>query len=70
MQTLRHRVGDLVMKRVGGGQGWNFVGEKVELSQITVEVEDINDVNETAQIIEDTVEEVSRRRRLRGRRAT
>ncbi|MHC4876947.1 MAG: ABC transporter permease [Planctomycetota bacterium] len=52
LQTLRHRVGDLVMKRVGGGQGWNFVGEKVELSQITVEVEDINDVNETAQIIE------------------
>jgi putative ABC transport system permease protein len=40
------------MKRVGAGQGFDFVGEKVELSQITVEVEDINDVNETAQIIE------------------
>jgi putative ABC transport system permease protein len=40
------------MKRVGGGQGWNFVGEDVELSQITVEVEDIEDVDETAQIIE------------------
>ena len=52
IKTLRQRVGDLVMKRVGGGQGFNFVGEDVELSQITVEVEDIEDVDETAQIIE------------------
>lgn len=52
LDTLRHRVGDLVMKRVGSGQGFDFVGEKVELSQITVEVEDIEDVDETAQIIE------------------
>ncbi|MEZ6134243.1 MAG: ABC transporter permease [Pirellulaceae bacterium] len=52
IKTLRQRVGDLIMKRVGGGQGWNFVGEDVELSQITVEVEDIEDVDETAQIIE------------------
>ncbi|HBE67632.1 MAG TPA: ABC transporter substrate-binding protein [Planctomycetaceae bacterium] len=52
IKTLRQRVGDLVMKRVGGGQGWNFVGEDVELSQITVEVEDIENVDETAQIIE------------------
>lgn len=52
IKTLRQRVGDLVMKRVGGGQGWNFVGEDVELSQITVEVENIEDVDETAQIIE------------------
>ena len=52
LQTMRQRVGDLVMKRVGGGQGWNFVGEDVELSQITVEVKDIADVDETAQIIE------------------
>ena len=52
LKTLRHRVGDLVMKRVGGGQGWNFVGEKVELSQITVEVDNIDDVDETAAIIE------------------
>jgi putative ABC transport system permease protein len=48
LQTLRHRVGDLVMKRVGG----EFQGEKVELSQITVEVNDIKDVDETAAIIE------------------
>ena len=48
LQTLRQRVGDLVMKRVGG----EFQGEQVELSQIIVEVNDINDVDEMAQIIE------------------
>lgn len=47
LKTLRHRVGDLVMKRVGG----EFSGEWVELSQITVTVEDIEDVDETAEII-------------------
>ncbi len=52
IKTLRQRVGDLVMKRVGGGSGFNFVGEDVELSQITVEVNKIEDVDETAQIIE------------------
>ena len=52
LETLRRRVGDLVMKRVGGGTGFDFVGEKVELSQITVEVSDIELVDETAQIIE------------------
>ena len=48
LETLRHRVGDLVMKRVGG----EFQGEQVELSQITVSVENIEDVDETAAIIE------------------
>ncbi len=48
LMTLRHRVGDLVMKRVGG----EFQGEKVELSQVTVEVSNIQDVDETAAIIE------------------
>ena len=48
METLRRRVGDLVMKRVGG----EFQGEQVELSQITVEVDNIEDVDEIAQIIE------------------
>lgn len=48
LKTLRHRVGDLVMKRVGG----EFQGEQVELSQITVKVDNIDDVEETAQIIE------------------
>ncbi|MEO1614753.1 MAG: ABC transporter permease [Planctomycetota bacterium] len=52
LQTLRQRVGDLVMKRVGGGRGFNFTGEDVELSQITVEVNRIEEVDETAQIIE------------------
>jgi len=52
LKTLRQRVGDLVMKRVGGGQGFNFIGEDVELSQITVEVKNIEEVDETAQIIE------------------
>ncbi len=48
LNTLRRRVGDLVMKRVGG----EFQGEQVELSQITVEVSSIRDVDEMAQIIE------------------
>ena len=52
LKTLRHRVGDLVMKRVGGGVGRNFLGERVELSQITVSVDNIDDVDETAAIIE------------------
>jgi putative ABC transport system permease protein len=48
LKTLRHRVGDLVMKRVAG----EFQGEQVELSQITVSVDNIEDVDETAAIIE------------------
>ena len=56
LKTLRHRVGDLVMERVGGGSGFNFVGEKVELSQITVGVDSIDDVDETAAIIETLLE--------------
>jgi putative ABC transport system permease protein len=48
LKTLRHRVGDLVMKRVAG----EFQGEWVELSQITVSIDNIDDVDETAAIIE------------------
>ena len=48
LRTLRQRVGDLVMKRVAGG----FQGEHVELSQITVSVDSVEDVDETATIIE------------------
>ena len=48
LKTLRQRVGDLVMKRVGG----DFRGEWVELSQITVNIDDIEDIEETAAIIE------------------
>lgn len=47
LQTLRERVGDLVVRRVGG----EFQGEQVELSQITVSVADVEDVDETAAII-------------------
>ena len=47
LQTLRSRVGDLVVKRVGG----EFQGEQVELSQITVSVGQVEDVDETAAII-------------------
>lgn len=49
LETMRSRVGDLVMRRVGG----EFQGEQVELSQITVEVKQVKNVDETAQIIED-----------------
>ena len=47
LSTLRQRIGDLVVKRVGGENQ----GEKVELSQITVSVFDVKDVDETAAII-------------------
>ena len=52
LETMRRRIGDLVMKRLGAGTGFDFSGEKVELSQITVEVQNIEDVDETAAIIE------------------
>jgi len=48
LQTLRQRVGDLVMRREGG----DFRGEWVELSQITVSIDNIQDIEETAAIIE------------------
>lgn len=47
LETLRYRVGDLVVRRVGG----EYQGEQVELSQITVSVEDVANVDETAEII-------------------
>ena len=50
LQTMRERVGDLVMRRVAGGR---FEGENVQLSQITVGVKDVELVDETAAIIED-----------------
>ena len=49
LKTMRQRVGDLVMRRVGSG--FDFQGEQVELSQITVSVNAIEDVDETAAII-------------------
>ena len=47
LQTLRERIGDLVVRRVGG----EYQGEQVELSQITVSVENVEDVDECATII-------------------
>ena len=49
--TMRQRIGDLVMRRVGVG-GSNWYGEEVQLSQITLKVSSIEHVNETAAIIE------------------
>ncbi len=49
LQTLRRRIGDLVLRRAASGQ---FEGEIVELSQITVSVDTIEEVDETSQIIE------------------
>ena len=48
LNTWRKRVGDFVMWRIPGG----IEGEIVELSQITVTVDEINDVDETAALIE------------------
>ncbi|MDA0589187.1 MAG: ABC transporter permease [Planctomycetota bacterium] len=50
LATMRQNVGDLVMRRTGSG--FNFQGEQVELSQITISVEHIADVDETAAAIE------------------
>ena len=47
MSTWRRRVGDFVMWRIPGG----IEGEVVELSQVTVSVDDINDVDQTAAAI-------------------
>ncbi len=48
LSTLRKRIGDMVMTRSPG----SFTGEVVELSQITLTVDSIDDVDETAAIVE------------------
>ena len=48
LDTFRHRVGDFVMTRTPG----SFTGEIVELSQITLTVDSIEDVDETAAVVE------------------
>jgi len=50
LMTMRRRIGDLVMRRVGGG-GDTWHGEEVQLSQITIKVRSIEEVDETAAII-------------------
>ncbi len=52
IETFRHRVGDQIMTRVGEGRGFDFVGEIIELSQITLTVSSMNEVDETASIVE------------------
>ncbi len=47
LSTLRVRIGDMVMRQRAGG----FDGELVELSQITITVEDIDEVDETSDIV-------------------
>ena len=48
LTTLRRRVGDFIMERRPG----SFTGEIVELSQITLTVDNIEDVDVTARIVE------------------
>jgi putative ABC transport system permease protein len=48
LETFRSRIGDFVMWRVPGG----IQGEVVELSQITVSVDQVSEVDETAAAIE------------------
>ena len=52
LQTFRERIGDWVMRRTNSGGTYPFEGEIVELNQITVKVKDLEDVDETAAIIE------------------
>jgi putative ABC transport system permease protein len=50
LETFRHRVGDQIMTRTG--EGFNFSGEIVELTQITLTVSDVSQVDDTADIVE------------------
>lgn len=52
LSTVRKRVGDFIMERKPG----SFTGEIVELSQVTVAVEKIEDVDVTAGIIKSQLE--------------
>lgn len=51
LQTFQHRVGDQIMTRTG--PGFSFKGEIIELTQITLVVSEINQVDQTAQIVTD-----------------
>ena len=57
--TLWSRMRDTVITRRGG----NFEGEVVELSQMTLQVDDVKDVKETADIIQATLLEGNRKDR-------
>lgn len=49
LKTFQHRVGDQIMIRAG--RGFNFTGEIVELTQITLTVDNVEQVDQTAEII-------------------
>ncbi len=51
IRTLQQRIGDTVTRRTGG----NFEGEILELNQITIRVNDISEVKQTAAVIEDAL---------------
>ena len=53
LETMRKRVGDLVMRRIAGGQ---FSGEQVELSQVTLTMANTEQIDETAAIIQSMLE--------------
>ena len=50
LATFQHRVGDIIMNRIS--EGFNFKGEIVELTQITLTVEHLDEVDETAAAVE------------------
>jgi putative ABC transport system permease protein len=50
LETFRHRVGDQIMTRTG--EGFNFKGEIIELTQITLTIADIDLIDETVAILE------------------
>ncbi len=52
LETFRRRIGDMNVRRVPGG----IAGEDVELSQITISVNDVDEVDETAAVIKSLLE--------------
>ena len=54
LKTFEHRVGDQIMTRTG--EGFNFKGEIVELTQITLSVANLDDVDVTASIVQRLLE--------------
>ncbi len=56
IETLRTRIGDLVITRRSG----SFEGEMVQLSQITVRIDKIENVMETAELIKNTLSQSHR----------
>jgi putative ABC transport system permease protein len=56
LKTFQERIGDWVMRRTSSGGSYPFEGEIVQLNQITVKVRELDDVDETAAIIESMLE--------------